>query len=169
MFLRSAGRFIFLSNAPVLSAHGRDSLNEKVGGKRLQGGSWSGIKGCNHSQQTGDRMAIRHLARKFRRCQLPACWLRGVGPEALGVCWGRALCDSEVRANTTAPSWRRMPGNFRCCCRCVGLTHPEPSEPDIIFYSLLSDTDSHAGKRKHLLSYAAATSSAERSSQSFAS
>lgn len=50
----------------------------------------------------------------------------------------------------------------------VAFCVAQPCELDIIFSSVLSDTHSHAGKRKHLLLDAAATSSSEGSSQAFA-
>lgn len=90
----------------------------------------------------------------------------GTGAGVAGVCEGRTLFDSEVMANTSAPprvkNARQLPVPPQ-----LRRTHPEPSERGIIFSSLLSDTDSHAGKRKHLLSDAVATSSSEGSSQSF--
>lgn len=152
--------------------HGRDSGTEKVARTQLWEAFGPAEKAANALSEQGTEWHSVPLIRKIQ--EVPASCMRAVwtgpgvlGAWVLGVSWGRALFDSETRAkHSSSPSVknaRQLPVPLQ-----LRGTHPEPSERGILFSSLLSDTDSHAGKRKHLLSDAAATSSSEVSSRSFA-
>lgn len=144
--------------------HGRDNWTEKVARTQL----WEALgpveKAANALSEQGTEWHSMTLIRKIQ--EVPASCMRAVwtGPGVLGVGWGRALFDGDTRAKHTSSlkNGRQLPVPLQ-----LRGTHPEPSERGVIFSSLLSDTNSHAGKRKHLLSDAAATSSSEVSSHSF--
>lgn len=89
---------------------------------------------------------------------LASCRLAAWTP---GVRWGRTVLAGRPEGLLWKSACQHL------AATAARGTHPEPSERGIIFASLLSDTDAHAGKRKHLLSDAAATSSSEGSSQCF--